>query len=482
MTDYDVIAYPHRPFSQMHPDRLAVMGRMFGMQPAYPNKCRMLEMGCGSGGHLIPLADHFPESSFWGVDLAATGIELGQKRVDALGLRNLRLDAMDLMDFPSDAGEFDFIVAHGLLSWVPAAVRARIFEICQKHLKPQGVAYLSYNAYPGCHIRQMWRDMMLFHTRQFSKPEDKIQQAKGIWHLVANGTVREDAGHQLAKEEFAKKLEGPDTAIFHDDLAPFWQPFYFHEFAAISGQHGLQYVAEANYSDMQPTGLNPQAEQALEAVSKAGIVLYEQYLDFFKMRRFRQTLLCRADVALHRPVDPASFEQFHFSGPIQEVPLEDSTSAEGAVSFQNGINKVTVTTNNPVTIPAIRALAANWPCSLSFDELSATAGDNRQVLREVLHAFFSSQFLNVHTIACKLANKVSEKPEAWRVARLEASLDMAVPHFHHGSIELEDQPVRRLITLLDGTRTHAELEAEMKGTVDLQPTLFKMMRAGILVG
>jgi len=39
-----------------------------------------------------------------------------------------------------------------------------------------------------------------------------------------------------------------------------------------------------------------------------------------------------------------------------------------------------------------------------------------------------------------------------------------------------------MITLLDGSRTHAELDAEMKNTIDLQPTLFKMMRAGILVG
>jgi SAM-dependent methyltransferase len=481
VTEYDVVAYPHRPFSQMHPDRLAVLGRMFGMQPASPDKCRVLEMGCGSGGNLIPLADHFPDSTFWGVDLAPTAIEMGRKRIDALGLKNIQLSAMDLLDFPAGDFQFDYIVAHGLLSWVPAPVRDKIFEICQRHLAPQGIAYISYNAYPGCHIRAMWRDMMLFHTRQFPKPEDKIQQAKGIWQLVAHGTVRDDAGHKLAQEEFAKRLEGPDTAIFHDDLAPFWQPFYFHEFASIAGQHGMQYLGEANYSEMQPTGLNPQASQALDAVAKAGIVLYEQYLDFFKMRRFRQTLLCREDVALHRPVDPAVFEQFHFSGPVQIVPNEDADAPEGAVSFQNGINKVTVTTNNPVTIPAITAIANAWPCSLTFDELASASGGHRKVLAEVLHAFYTSQFLNVHAIPRKLANTVSEKPEAWRIARLEASLDRSIPHFHHGSIELEDDYVRKLITLLDGTRTHAELEAIMQGTVDLEPTLIKMARAAILV-
>ena len=457
------------------------MGRMFGMQPAYPNKCRVLEMGCGSGGNLVPLADLFPESFYWGVDLAPTAIEQGRARINALGLSNIRLDAMDVMEFPDDAGEFDFILAHGLFSWVPEPVRMKILAICQRHLAPQGVAYISYNAYPGCHIRQMWRDMMLFHTRQFVKPADKIQQGKGIMQLVAHGTMREDAGHQLAKEDFQKMVEKPDSALYHDEMGTFWQPFYFHEFTTLAGQNGLQYLAESTYSDMQPTGLTPQAAQALDAVSKAGVVLYEQYLDFFKMRKFRQTLLCRSDLALHRPVDTACLEQFHFSGPIQIVPNADADAPPGAVSFQNGINSVTVTTNNPVTIPAISALADAWPCSLSFDELAALCDGNRAMLREVLHAFYTSQFLNVHSIARKFANRVSDKPEAWRIARHEATLDTAIPHFHHGSIELEDQHVRKLVTLLDGTRTHQDLESAMQGNVDLQPTLLKMARAAILV-
>jgi SAM-dependent methyltransferase/methyltransferase-like protein len=465
----------------MHPDRLAVMGRMFGMQPANPDKCRMLEMGCGSGGHLIPLADHFPQSDFWGLDLAPTAIELGRRRVETLGLKNLRLDAMDLLDFPDDAGEFDFIVAHGLLSWVPEPVRAKIFSICEKHLKPQGIAYISYNAFPGCHVRQMWRDMMLFHTRQFSNPDDKIQQAKGIWNLVANGTVREDALHKLAKDELANKLKGSDTAIYHDDLSPFWHPYYFHQFASIAGQHGMQYLAEANYSDMQSTGLNPPAFQALEAVSKAGVVLWEQYLDFFKMRRFRQTLLCKAGVALHRPVDPVAIEQFHFSAPLREVPMTDPNAPPEAIAFQNALNEVTVASTNTITIPAMRALLAAWPASLSFDELASVSGEDRKGLREVLHNFYSTSFLNFHTLERKPANRLSERPEAWRVARLEASLDHAVPHFHHGSIELEDQAVRKLITLLDGTRTQKELAAEMQDSLDLPATLFKILRAGILV-
>lgn len=159
--DYDAVEYPHAPITTADPDRIAVMGALFGMQPVAPSRCRVLELGCGSGGNLIPLADRHPDSTFFGVDLSPAAIAQGQRRIDALGLTNLRLEQMDVMDFPPAAGEFDFIVAHGLLSWVPPPVRDRVLAIAGRHLAPQGIAYVSYNAYPGCHLRAMWRDMML---------------------------------------------------------------------------------------------------------------------------------------------------------------------------------------------------------------------------------------------------------------------------------------------------------------------------------
>jgi SAM-dependent methyltransferase len=480
-TTYDVVEYPHRPFSQTHPDRLSVLGTMFGMQPAKPEKCRVLELGGGSGGNLIPLADLYPESTFYGVDLAETAIQAGRSRIEKLGLTNIRLDAMDVMNFPEDPGEFDFIIAHGLISWVPEPVQKRILEICSRHLAPQGIAYISYNAYPGCHIRRMWRDMMMFHTRQFSKPEDKIYQSKSMLQLVAQGTTRDDAAHQLAKEELDRRLELTDSAIFHDDLSPFWFPFYFHEFAAMAASHGLQYLSEASYSDMQPTGLTEKAMAALDSVGRSGdVILWEQYLDFFKVRRFRQTLVCRQNLPLQRTVDLKLLDTFHFSGPIHVVPVQDPNAPAGTMAFQNTINHVTVTTNNPVSVGAMTLLSQAWPASRSFAELAAVVPDV-DVLRQVLHTFHSSAFLNFHASPRPGVSEAGDKPVAWRVARLEATLDNAVPHLHHGSIELANANVRKLVTLLDGTRSRADLVAMGVDENYLSETLNKMTRAGILV-
>ena len=86
-------------------------------------------------------------------------------------------------------------------------VRDQVLAICRRHLAPRGIAYVSYNAYPGCHLRAMWREMMLFHTAQFDDPQDKIDQARGMLQMVAHGTGREDATHRLAQEEFSRCAE-----------------------------------------------------------------------------------------------------------------------------------------------------------------------------------------------------------------------------------------------------------------------------------
>ncbi len=474
--DYDAVEYPHAPIATADPDRIAVMGELFGMRPVAPSRCRMLELGCGSGGNLIPLADRHPGSTFLGVDLSPAAIAQGQRRIDALGLTNLRLEQMDVMDFPAAAGEFDYIVAHGLLSWVPPPVRERVLAIAGRHLAPQGMAYVSYNAYPGCHMRAMWRDMMRFHSARFDAPRDKIEQARRMLQLVAHGTGRDDLAHRLAQEESARLDETDDAVIFHDDLAPAWQPYYFHEFAALAAGHDMQFVAEATYSDMLPTAIDGTAAQALRAMQGADPLAFQQYLDFFKLRRFRRSLLCRAALQLQRIVDPALMMRFHYSAPIDAVAPPQQPAA---LAYRNRRNEVTVTTRDPAAQAALRRLAEAWPASLPFDELAA--GADRQALAAALHSYYAASFFNVHLEPRHAARRAGERPLVWRVARLEASLGHTVPHLHHGVIRVDEAATRGLLQAMDGTRSRDELAAICGGGVALDTLLERMASAGILL-
>src|SRR5262245_7165996 len=114
---YDAVLYPGYALTQSHPDRLATLATLFGLAPADVSRCRVLELGCGDGINLISIALSLPEAECVGIDLAAVGIGKGQAIVQELGLKNVTLRQLDLMEVDRDFGQFDFIIAHGVYSW-----------------------------------------------------------------------------------------------------------------------------------------------------------------------------------------------------------------------------------------------------------------------------------------------------------------------------------------------------------------------------
>src|SRR5262245_25562560 len=140
---YDRLLYPGSPHYQTHPGRLATLALLHGMDPAPPAHCRVLEVGCGDGGNLIPLAYQYPDSCFLGIDLSTRAIENGLATVAALGLRNIELRALDLTEVTPDLGQFDYAIAHGIYSWTPPPVRSYMLSIFRGNLAPQGVAFVS---------------------------------------------------------------------------------------------------------------------------------------------------------------------------------------------------------------------------------------------------------------------------------------------------------------------------------------------------
>src|SRR5262249_32814770 len=192
-TIYDEFPYPGVAFAQTHPDHLATLAILFGMTPAPAGECRVLEIGCGDGGNVIPMAFGLPRSRFTGIDLAGSAIARGQKIVDELRLANIRLQQLDLMDLSADFGEFDYVIAHGVYSWVPAAVRERLLEIVKIHLAANGIAFISYNAYPGGYLRQTLREMMLFHTRNVQGARERVKGARELLEFLVQAHNQQDA-------------------------------------------------------------------------------------------------------------------------------------------------------------------------------------------------------------------------------------------------------------------------------------------------
>jgi SAM-dependent methyltransferase len=276
---YDHIAYPGRAYSETHPDHLATLATLLGMTPPRVQECRVLEIGCGDGSNLIPLALSLPHSEFLGIDLAQQPIQRAQTVIQHTSLKNVTVHALDLLDFPAQFGTFDYIIAHGFYSWVPARLQQKLLQVCAEHLTPQGIAFISYNTYPAGHFRRALRDIMLFHLQTIGVQENPVHQAQSGARLVLDLMEGSSAWKTLLQEELSRTSKRPEGVVFHDELSPNYTPVYFTEFVQSAADHHLQFLSEASVRDLLVPPLKPEAMEQLKALAGSDETAFHQYVD-----------------------------------------------------------------------------------------------------------------------------------------------------------------------------------------------------------
>jgi hypothetical protein len=455
---YDVVPYPGHPFAQTHPDRLAALGALFRIDPPPLDGCRVLELGCGDAGNLVPMAVALPGARFLGVDGSERAIARGRALVDALGLTNATLEVAAIEELELPRAHFDYVIAHGVYSWVGEPVRDRLLELCRSVLSDRGIAYVSYNALPGGRLSGALRDMLVFHTAGLDDPADQIEQARALLRLLVGTWSDEHDFGAIMRRQGERLLERSDETLFHDELAAVNQPVYFHEFVAHAARHGLQYLAEADFFEMQ-TGVLPEAVSD-ELLHVEDPIRREQYLDFIKGRMFRQTLLCRAELELDRSPQPLVVETLAVSSPAQPTGGPDRA---GRVTFE-GPTGSTLTTDHPLVTRALERIARSWPGAVRVRELipQQASEEDRAALCGALLRCYAGNLVQLHAMPPPLTTSVSARPEASPLTRHQARAGELVTNLRHASVRIEDDLGRRLVVLLDGTRDRVQLLHELR--------------------
>jgi len=485
-SSYNVVAYPGHPFVQTHPDRMATIARLLGLAPAPIRNCRVLELACGDGGNLIPMALTMPEAHFAGIDFASTAIDQGNQTIAALGLSNITLQQGDLLNVAHPevngvAGQFDYIITHGLYSWCPPSVRDAILRISSENLAPGGIAYVSYNALPGGRIRQMLREMMLFHAGEIDDPMDRARQARALLMLVADGRTREDSFNTLVREEIERMTDRDLWLLFHDELGGVYEPVYLHQFVDHAEKYGLQYLADANLYSFQPS-LTPEAQETLEHIASDDRVLREQYVDFIQCCRFHHTLLCRQDLPVAYPPTAERMEgMFISSSAVAVSPQPDLTEGVEEI-FQGPLNS-SMKTGHPLAKRLLVQLIQESPQALPVNELVALAGGNASEARQILLATSLAGLTDLHTSRLPLVHTVSARPVSSPLARYQAARGCELTTLHHATVEAGEATELKLLPLLDGTSTHATLARKLGMKKDqLEISLKSLARLGLLQG
>jgi Predicted methyltransferase regulatory domain/Methyltransferase domain len=418
----------------------------------------VLELGCGDGGNLVPMALALPGASFVGVDAAPKAIARGQGLIDELGLQNVALEARAIEDLSPTPAGFDYVIAHGVYSWVPAEVRDRLLAVCREALVDAGVAYVSYNALPGGRLRQALRDMLVFHTAELADPRERVTRARALLRFLLEDAVGEHGLGAVMRAQAEAMLARSDATLLHDELAEVNDAVHFHEFAAHAARHGLQYLAEADFFEMQIGAASEPAARALMGIED--VVRREQYLDFLKARMFRQTLLCPAEVAIDRTPRPEVIEDLAVSTQAQP---RGEPGLDGGQAF-DGPTGSTLTTDHPLVIDALQRTAAAWPAALWVrDLLGPDANDDeRGALCDALLRSYAANLVALHVDPPRATTTPGDTPRASALARHQARAGAVVTNLRHASVRIEDDLGRRLVTLLDGTRDRAALAADLR--------------------
>jgi len=474
LDSYDDLPYESLPLPDTHPDYLRAIARLYGVDAAPAESCRVLELGCAGGGNILPLAWYQPKCAVTGVELAHGHVCEANALIEELNLKNAQVLHRSITDPTDDLGEFDYILAHGVFSWVPRAVQDRLLKICGQHLAPNGIAYVSYNTLPGWHLRGVLRASMLAYCGT-GRASQRLAKAHALFDLMEPALrAQTSAEAQFTLQEIEYLRRAPASYVYHEYLEQTNEPLTFTDFMARAQQAGLSYLADTELWTMFPSTLGD-AAGAFETITDR--IQQEQQMDFARLRKFRRTLLIRADTPLRTMPDLSALNKLDYYADLS-TDEEIDLSAPSAQTFMSaGGHPYRVT--HPLAKAGLMLLALRYPASMTWDELQTGAADlttqhdggayadESAALRTELFSLIAYQGVRPTLTSHPALDTLPERPRAHRLARAQAKRGRIVASIRHSAVEL-DLLGQELLLHLDGTRTLPELAALMAVALQAQ--------------
>jgi SAM-dependent methyltransferase len=435
-SDFDHLPYPSLPQSYTQPARLAAMAQLHGLTAPPAATARVLELGCASGGNIVPLAVRFPEAHFVGIDLSTRHISDGQRRIAALGLRNVELHAGDVTTLTFEANSFDYIVCHGLFSWVPKVAQDAILQICRDRLAPNGVAAISYNVLPGWHFRRVIRDICLRAAGQGTARERAVRARGAIEDIAKSSNKQLSYGYFLRQESM--RLSGKPLAyIYGEFLSEHNTPFTLPGFARRAAGYDMKFLCESDLdaSAMRAIEDPVQFSKLLPPRDEHFAIGRGEALDYASGRPFRRSLIVHsaAGTSTQMSVDVAKLRGLHVTGTEGKSHLATVDRA--------------------------------FPSSIAVDGLIAgLAAADAQRVGEVVLAMVTTEQASLSTLPVRAGRADASKPSVSALNRIEAASGQPwLSNLHHDGVPLSAARAA-LVRHLDGTRDRAGLAAGVAST------------------
>ncbi len=439
---YDRLPYTDHAYAESHPDRLATVARLAGWVPPALGRARVLELGCGRGGNLLPMASSLPGATLVGVDRSERQIDEARALAAAAGVRNVRFERADVTSFvPTE--DYDFVVCHGLASWISPATRRALLFGAAHALAPGGIAYVSFNVLPG------WYDRLAARAFLRAFPSDG-PRASLAW--LRDAVSPELGDYRRRLDAIISRLQETDLAYAtHEYLADEHHPLFVRDLLGEASEVGLAYLGDAIPAE---TSLALLPEAVRERAASLGTVEAQQLVDFVRNTAFRRALLVRdrdaqarrfrwrpelhADalgslrvssrLRPHAPEAPAARSE-RFDGPDQSAQIDA-----------------------PLLRRTLHALARIAPRSVPWPDLAQGLDPTSvETLRaDLLDLVVATGAVDLHAHEPPLGDARSPRPRACPVARWHAAHGGPITNAWHQEVRLDDPLLREVLALLDG--------------------------------
>jgi SAM-dependent methyltransferase len=462
---YDEVAYPNLVHGRSHPRTVGALATLYGLDPAPVETARVLDLGCAAGMNIIAMAEELPAARFVGVDISPRQIAAARATAAELGLENVTFEcaSFDALDNFAD-GRFDYIICHGVFTWVAPPLRDIILAVTKRLLAPNGVAYLSYNVYPGWQFGQIVRELMWRESDPEKPALERVLDARRTLerHLEAAEEKSLRRALLLAERE---TLEGhSDSYLFHEYLTPEHHPLYFVEFVKLASAAGLAYVSDAHPGVVLPTTQEPRLRALIDHLPperRDDPVWQQQMIDEHLNNRFRRSLVVHDH---HRPaLTLENAHRLHLRLPREHILVREGDTGLGVRSRRSRLIPIP-----PFLEAPLERLRAASPASLPAADLCAHLSEDPQLARASLAILVGLVFAEVleptlSPVCC--ASSLPQRPAVTPLNRLQARRRDPIASRLFAS-EHVGELGQELVSLLDGTRTVTELCETLSASSD----------------
>lgn len=456
--------YEALPFVETHPDHLGAIRTLFGLAPVPPQRFRLLEIGTATGGNILPMAAAFPQCQFVALDRAEESLSVAKRHAEQADISNIVLHLADVREFEDEPASFDYIVCHGVYSWIPNDARLALRRLIRRHLAPAGVAYISFNTLPGWHLRGALRDMLRREVRGIEAQSDRVIKARKFLQFMATNFESSDPARAWLSSELSILSEMSDHYLLGEHLVEHNQPEYFEDFVRDMADVGLAFVTDAHVPLVFPDRLGSDVVQALRDRGP-DFLRMQHALDLVELRCFRRAVLCRDDASLDRRVVASRIESLTVRSRLELLEEMPDLTEGVEVSFK-GQSGAVATDQAPLKA-ALVELAVRSPRGMTFESLASSVAlrlgflglghDMRARLSRNLLGLYTKGAIDLWSQEKPLMCAPSDRPCVFSFARYQAreGSDFCTSLLHE-AVRV-DSFDRAMMRRLDGTNGLSEV-------------------------